>query len=87
MLKVYTIWDKNNVIIARALAPNNSRSVLSKTQWDKSSSKYLGRETAPYCKDEDQALELFANFKPIGHFILIGVNNSAAMIPKNCNNQ
>ena len=35
MLKVYTLWDKNNVIIARALASNNNRAELSHGEWDK----------------------------------------------------
>lgn len=72
ILKVYTLWDKNNVIIAWALASNNTRAVLSKTQWEKGSFKYIGRDTTRSCKDVERSLELFANFKPIGYFILIG---------------
>ena len=26
--------------------------------------KYFGQDTAPFCKDIERALELFANFKP-----------------------
>jgi hypothetical protein len=28
------------------------------------SAKYFGQDTAPFCKDLQNALELFANFKP-----------------------
>lgn len=48
---------------ALELAPDNPRVVLSKAEWDMGSARYFGKDTAPYCKDVEKALELFATFK------------------------
>jgi len=48
---------------ALTLAPSNPRVVFSKAEWDMGSARYFGKDTAPYCKDVDKALELFATFK------------------------
>lgn len=48
---------------AIALAPNNPRVILSKAEWDMGSARYFGKDTTPYCKDVEKALELFATFK------------------------
>lgn len=53
---------------ARQLAPENPRVVFSKAEWDMGSAAYFGQDTAPYCKDIERSLELFANFKPQGPF-------------------
>ncbi|MEM1257647.1 MAG: hypothetical protein AAGH81_03895 [Bacteroidota bacterium] len=47
---------------ALQLAPENPRVVYSKASWDMGSARYFGKDTAPYCKDVERALELFATF-------------------------
>ena len=44
--------------------PTNPRVVLNKAEWDMGSARFFGQDTAPFCKDIESALELFANFKP-----------------------
>jgi len=53
---------------AAELAPDNPRVVFSKAEWDIGSAVYFGQDTAPYCKDVERSLELFANFKPESDF-------------------
>lgn len=48
---------------ALQLAPENPRVVYSKANWDMGSARYFGKDTAPYCKDVEKALELFATFE------------------------
>ena len=57
--KITELYNK-----AYALAPENPMVVLGKAEWGMGSAKYFGQDTAPFCKDISQALELFANFKP-----------------------
>lgn len=56
--------QKNVQLYNRAmeLAPNNPRVILSKAEWDMGTARYFGKDTAPYCKDVEKALELFATF-------------------------
>jgi len=49
---------------AAQIAPNNPRVILNKAEWDMGSARFFGQDTAPFCKDVERALELFANFKP-----------------------
>lgn len=49
---------------AYELAPENPRVVYNKAEWDMGSARYFGKDTAPYCKDIEKSIELFANFKP-----------------------
>lgn len=49
---------------ALQIAPDNPRVVFSKAEWDMGSAQFFGQDTAPFCKDVEKALELFANFKP-----------------------
>jgi tetratricopeptide (TPR) repeat protein len=49
---------------AEKIAPNNPRVVYCKAEWNMGGAKYFGQDTAPFCKDLEKALELFANFKP-----------------------
>lgn len=56
--KVIELYAKAEVI-----APDNPRVVSSKAEWNMNSAKYFGQDTAPFCKDLEKALELFANFK------------------------
>jgi tetratricopeptide (TPR) repeat protein len=60
-----TLSGKNMQIYSQALqlAPENPRVVYSKANWDMGSARYFGKDTAPYCKDVERALELFATFE------------------------
>ncbi len=49
---------------AEQIAPNNPRVVLNKAEWAMGGARFFGQDTAPFCKDVEHALELFANFKP-----------------------
>ena len=53
---------------ALKIAPENPRVVFSKAEWDMGAAAYFGQDTAPFCKDVEHSLELFANFKPEGPF-------------------
>ena len=57
--KVVELYTK-----AAQIAPENPRVVYSKAEWDMGGAKYFGQDTAPFCKDIERSLELFANFKP-----------------------
>lgn len=59
-----TLSQKNVQLYNRAmeLAPNNPRVILSKAEWNMGTARYFGKDTAPYCKDVEKALELFATF-------------------------
>jgi hypothetical protein len=61
-----TLSGKVTSIYAHAeqIAPENPRVVLSKAEWGMGSARYFGQDTKPFCKDVEQALELFTNFKP-----------------------
>ncbi|WP_248722335.1 M48 family metallopeptidase [Seonamhaeicola sp. ML3] len=56
--KVTEIYAK-----AKAINPNNPRVVYCETEWNMGAAKFFGQDTAPFCKDLEKALELFANFK------------------------
>ena len=60
-----TLSSKNVQLYSKALelAPENPRVILSKAEWDMGSARYFGKDTSPYCKDVERALELFATFK------------------------
>jgi len=47
---------------ALKLSPGNPRVVLSKAERDMGSVRYFGKDTTPYCKDVERAVELFATF-------------------------
>lgn len=53
---------------ASIIDPTNPRVVLNKAEWDMGSAQFFGQDTAPFCKDLESALELFANFKPESAF-------------------
>lgn len=53
---------------ACSLNPENPRAVYNKAAWEMGSAQYFGKDTAPYCKDIEKAIELFANFKPESDF-------------------
>ncbi|NNK76535.1 MAG: hypothetical protein HKP42_10800 [Maribacter sp.] len=77
--KVTAIYQK-----ALQLDPNNPRVVFSKAEWDMGSAKFFGQDIAPYCKDVEHALELFANFKPESPYHPNWGKERAEEIVKNC---
>lgn len=77
--KVAALYQK-----ALQLDPNNPRVVFSKAEWDMGSAKFFGQDIAPYCKDVEHALELFANFKPVSAFHPNWGKERAEEIVKNC---
>lgn len=81
-----TLSDKIAALYQKAsqLAPNNPRVVFSKAEWDMGSAKFFGQDIAPYCKDVEHALELFANFKPASAFHPNWGRERAEEIVKNC---
>lgn len=60
-----TLSGKNVQLYQKAfeLDATNPRVVLSKAEWDMGAARYFGKDTAPYCKDVERAVELFATFK------------------------
>lgn len=46
------------------IAPNNPRVVLQKALYDLGKAQYFGQDVSPYCKELQNAIELFATFKP-----------------------
>ncbi len=61
--KVIELYTK-----AALIAPENPRVVLSRAEWDMGGAKFFGQDTAPFCKDVERSLALFANFKPESQF-------------------
>lgn len=53
---------------AEAIAPENPRVVLSKTEFEMGSAKFFGTDTKPLCTKAEKAIELFATFKPESAF-------------------
>jgi tetratricopeptide (TPR) repeat protein len=80
--KVGALYQK-----ALALAPDNPRVVYSKASWDMGSAQYFGQDTAPFCKDLERALQLFANFKPESPFHPNWGKERAEAALQNCGNQ
>ncbi len=70
---------------ALQLAPENPRVVFSKAEWDMGSASYFGQDTAPYCKDVERSIELFANFKPESDFHPSWGKDRAEATLANCN--
>jgi hypothetical protein len=61
--KIASLYARAAVIDA-----TNPRVILNKAEWDMGSARFFGQDTAPFCKDLERALELFANFKPESAF-------------------
>ena len=82
-----TLSGKVAALYAKALqlAPENPRVVLSKAEWDMGSAKFFGQDTAPYCKDVERSMELFANFKAASSFHPNWGKERAEQIVKDCN--
>jgi len=71
---------------AEAIAPENPRVVYCKAEWDIGGAKYFGQDTAPFCKDLERAIELFANFKPETPFHPNWGKERAAQLLEACQN-
>jgi hypothetical protein len=70
---------------AKQLAPENPRVVYCKADWDMGSARFFGQDTAPFCKDIEKSLDLFANFKPESPFHPKWGKNRAEQILESCN--
>ncbi|RDY61178.1 hypothetical protein [Flagellimonas nanhaiensis] len=81
-----TLSGKNVQLYQKALelAPDNPRVVFSKAEWDMGSARYFGKDTTPYCKDIERALELFANFSQETPFYPSWGKERAEMVHKQC---
>lgn len=81
-----TLSQKNAQLYQKAmeLAPNNPRVILSKAEWDMGSARYFGKDTVPYCKDVERALELFATFKSETPFYPTWGEERAKEVLANC---
>lgn len=71
---------------AEQIAPQNPRVVLNKAEWAMGSARFFGQDVAPFCKDVEQALELFANFKPESSFHPKWGKERAEQILESCKN-
>ena len=81
-----TLSPKVSALYAQAeqIAPDNPRVVLNKAEWAMGSARFFGQDTAPFCKDVEKALELFANFKPETVFHPKWGKNRAEQILESC---
>jgi len=81
-----TLAPKNTELYTKAkqLAPNNPRVLLSKAEWDMGSAQFFGQDTAPFCKDVEKALELFATFKEEILFYPEWGKDRAEQVLENC---
>ncbi|WP_190809153.1 M48 family metallopeptidase [Flagellimonas sp. S3867] len=81
-----TLSGKNAQLYQKAfeIAPENPRVVFSKAEWDMGSARYFGKDTTPYCKDVERALELFANFSSDTPFYPSWGKDRAQMVLKQC---
>ena len=71
---------------ALELAPNNPRMILAKAEWDMGGAKFFGQSVAPYCKDIQRAIDLFATFKPAGEFYpTYGLERAKQIQAESCN--
>lgn len=69
---------------AEQIDATNPRVVLSKAEWDMGSAQFFGKDTTPFCKDIERALELFANFKPETPFHPNWGKERAEQVLSNC---
>ena len=70
---------------AEALAPENPRVVLSKTEFEIGSAKFFGTDIKPLCAKAEKAIELFNTFKPESPFHPNWGLDRAKGIVSNCN--
>ncbi|MFD2823973.1 hypothetical protein ACFS5M_09845 [Lacinutrix iliipiscaria] len=53
---------------AEQIDPTNPRVVYNRAEWEIGGARYFGQDTAPFCKNIERSIELFANFKPESEF-------------------
>lgn len=70
---------------AEQIDPSNPRVVFCKAEWDMGSARYFGQDTAPFCKDIERAIDLFAKFKPETAFHPNWGKERAELAIKACN--
>jgi hypothetical protein len=69
---------------AEAIAPENPRVILSKTEFEMGSAKFFGTDTKPLCAKAEKAVELFATFKPESAFYPNWGSERAQSIVSSC---
>jgi hypothetical protein len=70
---------------AEAIAPENPRVVLGKTEFEMGSAKFFGTDIKPLCAKAKKAVELFATFKPESDFHPNWGQERAQAIVASCN--
>ena len=82
-----TLAPKNTALYAKAIkiAPENPRVILAKAEWEMGSARFFGKDTAPFCKDVEKSLELFATFKDERAFYPKWGKERAEQVIKDCN--
>jgi Ni/Co efflux regulator RcnB len=78
--KVAELYQK-----AIALAPENPRVVMGKTEWDVGSAQFFGQAVDKYCPELERAVRLFDTFVPEGEFFPQGGKEYAqSVLEKTC---
>ncbi|AOW19896.1 tetratricopeptide repeat protein [Urechidicola croceus] len=77
--KVIALYEK-----ALQLAPDNPRVVFGKAEWDMGGAKFFGNDTAPFCKEIEKSIELFAKFEPKAPFYPIWGKERAEQVLATC---
>jgi hypothetical protein len=69
---------------AQAIAPNNPRVLLGKTEWDMGTAKFFGKSIAPYFEDIEHAIVLFeAEEQTVPYYPYSGLERAQA-VSANC---
>ena len=81
-----TLSGKNVQLYKKAaeLDPDNPRVVFGQAEWNMGAARYFGKDTAPYCKDIEKSIELFATFKPESDFHPNWGQERAESVAKEC---
>lgn len=67
--------------------PKNPRVVLGKAEWDMGSARFFGKDTTPYCKDIEKAIQLFDTFESDIPFYPSYGKERAVQVLGQCNKQ
>ena len=70
---------------ANQLQPENPRAVFCLAEWEIGSARYFGQDTAPFCKQIEQSIELFANFQSENNLYPSWGLDRARQALSNCN--
>lgn len=81
-----TLSGKNVQLYKKAaeLDPDNPRVVFGQAEWNMGAARYFGKDTAPFCKDIEKSIELFATFKPESDFHPNWGQERAESVAKEC---